>query len=74
MRLDRDRHGAKRSLGCDRYYVHVASAHHRDLPECIQVAAHGIGDPDRRVLAMLGSRGRYVAAAAEEIREVRESA
>jgi hypothetical protein len=43
-------------------YVHVASAHHRDLPECVQLAAQGIGDPDRRVLAMLGARGSYVAA------------
>ena len=43
-------------------YVHVASAHHRELPECVQLAAQGIGDPDRRVLAMLGARGSYVAA------------
>ncbi|HUQ05325.1 MAG TPA: tyrosine-type recombinase/integrase [Kofleriaceae bacterium] len=55
-------------------YVHVASAHGRDLPECVQLAAQGIGDPDRRVLAMLGARGSYVAAAASEEKEVRESA
>ncbi len=55
-------------------YVHVASAHRRDLPECVQLAAQGIGDPDRRVLAMLGARGSYVAAAADERKEVRESA
>lgn len=55
-------------------YVHVASAHHRELPECVQLAAQGIGDPDRRILAMLGARGSYVAAAASEEKEVRESA
>ncbi|MGE0403620.1 MAG: tyrosine-type recombinase/integrase [Kofleriaceae bacterium] len=56
------------------WYVHVASAHHRELPECVQPAAQGIGDPDRRVLAMLGARGSYVAAAASEEKEVRVSA
>ncbi|MDX2089671.1 MAG: hypothetical protein SFX73_17580 [Kofleriaceae bacterium] len=55
-------------------YVHVPSAHHRELPECVQLAVQGIGDPDRRVVAMLGARGSYVAAAASEEKEVRESA
>lgn len=55
-------------------YVHVAESHPRELPDCVQLAAHGIGDPDRRVLAMLGARGSYVAAAASDEREVRESA
>lgn len=50
-------------------YVHVASAHHRELPECVQLAAQGIGDPDRRVLAMLGARGSYVAAETDERKE-----
>jgi len=43
-------------------YVHVAEAHHRELPEIVREAARGIDDPDARVLAMLGSRGRHVAA------------
>lgn len=41
---------------------------------CVQLAAHGLGDPNRRVLAMLGARGSYVAATASEEKEVRESA
>jgi hypothetical protein len=43
-------------------YVHVAEAHPRDLPEVVINAGNGIADPDRRVLAMLGSRGSHVAA------------
>ena len=45
-------------------YVHVAEAHARELPECIQQAALSEVDPDRRVLKMLGARGSHVAAAA----------
>ena len=55
-------------------YVHVAEDHPREQPECVQLAAIGVGDPDRRVIAMLGARGSYVAAAREEKKEVRESA
>jgi integrase len=42
-------------------YVHVAEVHGRGLPEEIQQAAIGIMDPDARVLAMLGARGKTVA-------------
>lgn len=38
-------------------YVHVAEAHHRELPEIVREKARGIDDPDQRVLAMLGERG-----------------
>ena len=38
-------------------YVHFAEDHPRSLPEPIILAAHGITDPDRRVLAMLSERG-----------------
>jgi hypothetical protein len=34
----------------------VAEAHARELPETIREAALGIGDPDARILAMLGAR------------------
>lgn len=44
-------------------YVHVAEAHHRELPEVVREAGRGIDDPDARVLAMLGARGSHVAAA-----------
>jgi hypothetical protein len=40
-------------------YVHVAENHPRDLPDCVQLAAQGIGDPDRCVI---GARGSCVAA------------
>ncbi len=39
-------------------YVHVAEAHPRDLPENVQQAGQAIGDPDRRVIAMLSARGK----------------
>jgi len=42
-------------------YVHVAQAHTRHLPEDIQQAGSGIADPDQRVVAMLGARGKSVA-------------
>ena len=38
-------------------YVHVAEAHHRELPESVREKGRGIDDPDQRVLAMLGARG-----------------
>ena len=37
-------------------YVHVAEAHHRELPEIVREKARAIDDPDQRVLAMLGAR------------------
>src|SRR5262249_21844260 len=43
-------------------YVHVAEAHHREMPEVIQQAAVGESDPDARILKMLGARGSVVAA------------
>lgn len=42
-------------------YVHVAEAHARELPEPVREAASGIVDPDARILAMLGARGKTVA-------------
>jgi hypothetical protein len=41
-------------------YVHVASAHKRPLPERVILAAGSEIDPDRRVLFMLGGRGKSV--------------
>jgi len=38
-----------------------AVQHHRELPACVQLAAQ-----DRCVLAMLGARGTYVAAASSD--------
>jgi len=43
-------------------YVHVAEAHHRELPEIVRVAAMSETDPDTRILRMLGARGSHVAA------------
>jgi len=48
-------------------YVHVAEAHHRELPEIVREKARGIDEPDTRVLAMLGARGSL------ELNEVRGS-
>jgi integrase len=42
-------------------YVHVAEAHARELPEPVQEAARSEADPDRRIVAMLGARGKTVA-------------
>jgi integrase len=44
-------------------YVHVAEVHRREVPPEILDAAHGEVDPDRRVLKMLGGRGKTVARA-----------
>jgi integrase len=41
-------------------YVHVAEAHHRELPEVVRDAALGEGDPDARILKMLAARASYV--------------
>jgi integrase len=42
-------------------YVHVAEAHAREWPEVVHEAARGELDPDRRIIAMLGVRGKAVA-------------
>ncbi len=47
-------------------YVHVAESHPRELPDAVQLAA-AVVDPDRRVIAMLGSRGKTVAKPSVEI-------
>ena len=43
-------------------YVHVAEAHHRELPEVVRLAAMSETDPDKRIIRMLGARGSHVAA------------
>ncbi len=45
-------------------YVHVAEAHARELPEAVREAAAGEADPDKRIIAMLGARGKGVTKAA----------
>lgn len=42
-------------------YVHLVDDHRREIPEHILAAGEGEKDPDRRVLKMLGSRGKPVA-------------
>jgi integrase len=42
-------------------YVHVAEAHARELPAVIREAGLAALDPDARILAMLGARGKAVA-------------
>ena len=37
-------------------YVHVAEAHHRELPEILRAKSREVDDPDQRVLALLGAR------------------
>jgi len=44
-------------------YVHVAEAHARELPEPVRDAALSELDPDRRIITMLGARGKTVAKA-----------
>jgi integrase len=46
-------------------YVHVAEAHHRELPEVVRQAAMNETDPDTRILKMLAARGSHVAAKTE---------
>jgi len=43
-------------------YVHIAEAHHRELPEVVRLAAANETDPDTRILKMLAARGSHVAA------------
>jgi integrase len=47
-------------------YVHVAEAHHRELPEVVRQAAASESDPDARIIRMLGARGSHVAAEIDE--------
>ena len=42
-------------------YVHVAENHRRDVPGVVQEAGLGEADPDRRILKMLGARGKNLA-------------
>ena len=39
-------------------YTHVAETHARPTPAVMLAARAGIGDPDRQVLAMLGTRSQ----------------
>ncbi len=41
--------------------VHVAENHRRDVPEVVREAGLGEADPDRRILKMLGARGKNLA-------------
>jgi integrase len=55
-------------------YVHVAEAHPRELPEHVRDAASSETDPDRRILSMLGARGKTVAKTQATETEVKRSA
>ncbi len=50
-------------------YVHVAEAHAREFPECVQEAALGEANPDARIVKMLGARDNAVAKAVIASRE-----
>lgn len=54
-------------------YVHVAEAHPRELPEHVQHACTET-DPDRRILSMLGARGKTVARTQATETEIKRSA
>jgi integrase len=54
-------------------YVHVAGAHAREWPEPVHEAARSEVDPDRRILAMLGARGKTVAKTAAPKMETQQS-
>ena len=53
-------------------YVHVAEAHRRDLPEPVRLAGSRELDPDARIIAMLGARGKAVAKTAGSDSEIEE--
>jgi integrase len=56
-------------------YVHVAENHRREIPACVLEAGQAETDPDRRVLGMLGARGKSVAKApAPETKKAAEAA
>ena len=55
-------------------YVHVAEAHPREQPEHVRQAACSETDPDHRILAMLGARGKAVGKTAAAETEVLKSA
>lgn len=44
-------------IGATMLYVHVAEAHHRELPEVVRQAVANETDPDTRILRMLAARG-----------------
>jgi hypothetical protein len=50
-------------------YVHVADNHCREIPEGILAAGVGEGDPDARIIKLLGARGSHVAAAPGYVEE-----
>jgi hypothetical protein len=48
-------------------YVHVAENHRCELPHAVIEASLGEPDPDRRVLKMLGARGKTEAGRGESL-------
>jgi integrase len=50
-------------------YVHVAAHHRRDIPKRVVEAGQAEGNPDCRILAMLGARGKCLPNEGEEVRE-----
>jgi integrase len=56
-------------------YVHVAENHRREIPACVMEAGQAETDPDRRVLGMLGARGKSAAKAlGQETKRAAEAA
>ncbi len=54
-------------------YVHFAGAHTRPIPDDVLAAGAAESDPNRRVLAMLGTRGTHAAPTESERPNYRES-
>ncbi len=55
-------------------YVHVAESHAREWPEHVHAAAATQIDPDKRIIAMLGVRGKTVAKTAAPFSKAEQSA
>lgn len=55
-------------------YVHVAESHAREWPEPVHAAAATEIDPDRRIVAMLGARGKNLAKTSAPKTKVQQSA
>ena len=55
-------------------YVHVAESHAREWPEPVHEAATSQIDPDKRIVAMLGARGKTVAKTSTTKTETQRSA
>jgi len=74
--MARQRPTIKRTRGSHEsaLYVHVAEAHPRELPEHVRDAASSETDPDRRILSMLGARGKTVAKTQATETEAKRSA